>query len=502
MDMILAGQIAHNARRFPDKTAVAEAGGKRMTYAGLHRASDRFARHLRANKVAKGDCVALLSHSCLDWVVAYIGIVKTGAIAVPINVKLTTEEIVRALRSIDCPFMVAAPEFLSVGDLRGAVGGVFPLDPPVVAAEDDIPLDVVMSPEDIEVILFTGGTTGVSKGVPLSYRNIFWNNVQLIVDTRMHEGDNTILATPLYHAGALNCWLLPHLYLGATATILHPYSPGAFLRAIHEERVTNGWAPPSMTRDLYTHPERHAFDLSSFQRWYAAGGPLSRRDREEIHALIPGVRIFYQYGLTEAGVIVTSLKEYDYERAPDSIGRAFLNCEVKILRPDLSDADVGEIGEIAVKGPAVMRGYYRAPGEGVEVFHDGWLRTGDLGSIDEGGFVYLRDRLKDMIKTGGLNVYSQEVESVLLRHPAVRDVAVIGVPDDKWGEAVTAVVVAGDGADVTEEALIRFAKDNLATYKAPKEVIFLSLDQLPINYSGKILKRELRARLLALRSAN
>ncbi len=216
-----------------------------------------------------------------------------------------------------------------------------------------------------------------------------------------------------------------------------------------------------------------------------------------MHALVPGVKIFYQYGLTEAGVIVTVLKEEDYEKAPDSIGRPFVNFEVKIARDDLSDADVGEAGEILVRGPSVMDGYFERPDATREVFHEGWLRTGDMGAMDADGYVYFHDRLKDMVKTGGLNVYSQEVERALQKHPCVREVAVIGLASDRWGEEVVAVVVPRDGQTVVEADLIAFAKQNLASYKAPKRVVCIDYAELPINYSGKIMKRDLRGRIAA-----
>jgi fatty-acyl-CoA synthase len=210
---------------------------------------------------------------------------------------------------------------------------------------------------------------------------------------------------------------------------------------------------------------------------------------------VPGSKIFYQYGLTEAGVIVTVLKEEDYHLAPDSIGRPFLNFEVKIAREDLTDAPCGEEGEILVRGPSVMDGYFERPDATAAVFHDGWLRTGDMGAMDENGFVYFHDRLKDMVKTGGLNVYSQEVERALQKFPAVREVAIIGLPSEKWGEEVVAVIVARDGMTVVAEEVIAFAKANLASYKAPKRVVTIPYEEMPINYSGKIVKRDLRARI-------
>jgi fatty-acyl-CoA synthase len=237
--------------------------------------------------------------------------------------------------------------------------------------------------------------------------------------------------------------------------------------------------------------------MKTFRSWYVGGGVLSGKDREQMHRLIPDMKIFYQYGLTEAGVIVTVLKEEDYPRAADSIGRPFLNFEVKIANPDLSDANTGTEGEILVRGPSVMDGYFNRPDATRDAFHDGWLRTGDAGTIDESGFVYFRDRIKDMVKTGGLNVYSQEVERVLQRHPKVREAGVIGLPSDRWGEEVTAVIVLHAEHEATEDELIAFTKQNLASYKAPKKVIFVSYDAMPINFSGKIIKRELRARIAA-----
>jgi fatty-acyl-CoA synthase len=273
------------------------------------------------------------------------------------------------------------------------------------------------------------------------------------------------------------------------------YSARKMAEMIGRHKVTNGFAPPSVARELCLAAEQAPEKLATFVRWYIGGGVLGAKDRDRIHSLVPGSKIFYQYGLTEAGVIVTVLKEEDYHLAPDSIGRPFLNFEVKIAREDLTDAPYGEEGEILVRGPSVMDGYFERPDATAAVFHEGWLRTGDMGAMDENGFVYFHDRLKDMVKTGGLNVYSQEVERALQKFPAVREVAIIGLPSEKWGEEVVAVVVARDGTTVEAAELIAFAKANLASYKAPKRVVVIPYDEMPINYSGKIVKRDLRARI-------
>ena len=501
--MLVGQHVEHNARRFPEKVALREAHGREWTYAELNAFANRAAHALRATGIGHGDKVGMLCDSRLEWVGLYVGIVKLGAVAVPVNYRLTPAEIVDNLADADARLLFALEALAThvralLPGLRtvlvdGAQGDC--LDT-FLADRSTTDIDADVQASDANVILFTGGTTGRSKGVVLSHENLFWNSLDEIIDTHMHEGDNTLLATPLHHSAALNCWLLPHLYLGATATLLPKYSAEAMLRAIAAHRVTNAFSPPSVAREIYLHPLARELDLSSFRRWYIGGGILVNQDRDAIHALIPGLRIYFQYGLTEAGPIVTVLKEEDVDRGAGSIGRAFINFEVKILREDSSDAELCQEGEIAVRGPAVMAGYYKQPAATQAVFHNGWLRTGDSGVMDASGFVYFRDRLKDMVKTGGLNVYSQEVERVLAQHPAVREVGIIGMPSEKWGEEVTAIVALRPDRSVDADELIAYGREHLAAYKVPKRVLFIPYEEMPINFSGKVMKRELRARYL------
>lgn len=501
--MLVGQHVEHNARRFADKVALREAHGREWTYAQLNAFANRTAHALRAAGVGHGDKVGMLCDSRLEWVGLYVGIVKLGAVAVPVNYRLTAAEMAEnlsdadarllfALQSLATPVCALLPELRTVL-IDSAQGNCLAA---LLQAQPDTDIVAEVQASDANVILFTGGTTGRSKGVVLSHENLFWNSLDEIIDTHMYEGDNTLLATPLHHSAALNCWLLPHLYLGATATLLPKYSAEAMLRAIAAHRVTNAFSPPSVAREIYLHPLARDLDLSSFRRWYVGGGVLADQDRDAIHALIPGVQIYFQYGLTEAGPIVTVLKEEDVDRGAGSIGRAFINFEVTILRDDLSMAELGEEGEIAVRGPAVMSGYYKRPDATQAVIHNGWLRTGDSGVIDADGFVYFRDRLKDMVKTGGLNVYSQEVERILAQHPAVREVGIIGMPSEKWGEEVTAIVALRPGRSVEADELIAYGREHLAAYKVPKRVLFIAYEEMPINFSGKVLKRELRSRYL------
>jgi len=498
----VAVHVARNARKFPKRTALIGERGRR-TYAQLDEEATRLANYLLAQGMAAGDKVTLLAKSSINWVVAFVAIAKIRAVCVPLNYRLMPDDIANSIADAKCKFVlttadfqashlakVALPQALIDDDAAGPHG----LRAILESHAPEIPPQRY-SDDDLQIIMFTGGTTGRSKGVMLRNRQVFCNTVHEALDTDMTERDNTILATPLHHAAALNCWLLPHLYLGACATIMTDYSAPKMIDMIAQHQVTNGFAPPSVARELYLAAQDAPEKLATFRRWYIGGGVLGPKDRERIHALVPGSKIYYQYGLTEAGVIVTVLKEEDYHLAPDSIGRPFVNFEVKIARDDLTDATLGEEGEILVRGPSVMEGYFERPDATAEVFHQGWLRTGDMGAMDENGYVYFHDRLKDMVKTGGLNVYSQEVERALQKFPAVREVAIIGLPSEKWGEEVVAVVVARDGMSVDADELIAFAKANLASYKAPKRVVVIPYDEMPINYSGKIVKRDLRARI-------
>jgi len=481
----------------PAKTAVVD-DHRRLTYAELDHESDRIAAALGARGVRAGDRIGLLAGASAEWVLAYFGIVKLGAIATALNYRETPDRLAAMMRSVEVSLLFASaeahaglagqsglPEFIELS--REALDEL--------AAGHTPGAPVAIRSADGNVILFTGGTTGVSKGVLLTHDNLFWNATNEIIDTRMTEWDTTLLGTALHHSAALNTWLLPHLYLGGTAAILREFNADNWIEMMQRERATNGFTPPTMARQIVKHPCAAKADWRSFNRWYSGAGILPRHERAEMEALKPGLGIYYEYGLTEAGPIVTVLQPEDYDRAPDSIGRAVRHSEIRMLREDRTVAQPGEVGEIAVRGPAVMGGYFNRPEETAKVFHDGWLLTGDLGVMDDGGFITFHDRSKDMIKTGGLNVYSQEVEHVLARHPAVREVAVIGTTDPHWGEMVTAVITLHDGQSASADDLIAFARQDLGGYQTPKQIVFMSYDELPKNYLGKILKRELRTKV-------
>ena len=487
-----------HARQRPAKTAIVD-DRRRLTYAELDQETDNLAAAFAARGVRNGDRIGILAGASVEWVLVYLSIVKLGAVATALNYRETPDRLAAMMQSVGVTLLFTDT------DSRAALSDISGL-PEIIelsaASLDDLKARHReqhtfgrVQPTDGNVILFTGGTTGVSKGVLLSHANLFWNVVNEALATRMTEWDTTLLGTALHHSAALNTWLLPHLYLGGTAVILREFTADAWIDMMQREHVTNGFTPPTMARQVVKHPNVGKADWRRFRRWYSGAGILPRHEREEMESLNPDLGIYYQYGLTEAGPIVTVLQPEDYDLAPGSIGRAVRNCEIRMLREDRTDAPRDTVGEIAVRGPAVMSGYFNRPEETAKVFHDGWLLTGDLGVMDANGFITFHDRSKDMIKTGGLNVYSQEVEHVLAKHPAVREVAVIGTQDDHWGEMVTAVITLHDGMSANENDLISFARKDLGGYQTPKRILFMSYDELPKNYLGKILKRELRIKV-------
>ena len=496
--MLLSGQIARNARKHPEKVALIDKSGS-TTYIQLEERSNQISHALVELGIKPGAKIAFVASASRAWVEAFTGILKAGATAVPLNYRETPEQISMMLEDSAAQLLFVSKHHLETyHDVFSA------LSIPVIHLEaltdfyighEIYPLNLEVNSQEPAVMLYTGGTTGRSKGVLLSHENLFWNSLNEIIDTGMVEDDNTLIATPLHHSAALNCWLLPHLYLGATITILEKYDTGDVIAAIAREKVTNTFMPPSLAREFILHPASSVSDLTSFTRWYVGSGILTQADRNAMKEKIPGVKILYQYGLTEAGPIATVLKDHEYDLAPGSIGKPFRNVEVDIVDETGKSLPPGEIGEIVLRGPTIMLGYHNRPEANEEVLsEDGWLHTGDLAHRDANGYLYFYDRLKDMIKTGGLNVYSQEVESVIAKHPKVREVAIIGLSNERWGEEVTAIIVLNNDCTCSAEEISLHARETLASYQIPKQVKFIPYEEMPFNHNGKIMKRELRQR--------
>jgi acyl-CoA synthetase (AMP-forming)/AMP-acid ligase II len=347
--------------------------------------------------------------------------------------------------------------------------------------------------EDEAFIMFTGGTTGTLKGAILTHKNLLWNIICKTAENQFPTLDDIIYyPMQMYHTAALGRFL-SFMYAGGTFIASSSFDPEKYLAMVERERTTCIVGNSTIWNMLLDVQRRKSYNTGSIKRWLHSQGPLDPSLREEVESLLfPNGRAYVTYALTEASPGVTVLKPEDIPSHWSSVGRPYMCTEVRIADPeDDSPLVPGEIGEILVRGPTVMKGYYGNPEETRRALREGWLHSGDMGKYDERGFLYVVDRLKDMIKSGGINVYSREVEEILCKHPHIEEASVIGVPHEKWGESVRAVVVPKKGSSLTEDIILGHCRKHLAGYKRPTSVVFV--DSLPkLSISGKVLKRFLR----------
>ncbi|WP_340537212.1 fatty acyl-CoA synthetase [Nocardioides sp. GXZ039] len=503
-----------SAARHPDKTAIID-GPTRFTFAEFDSVVDRVAAALVDAGLAKGDRLALLSHNCWQFAVLNFAAARVGVVLVPINFMLGADEIAYILDHSDAAAFVVEDGLFDVADaaLR-ALGrdirlrAVIRLDDTSDSADpladgwidfqewddrDGVPPDVEVADDDPVRMMFTSGTESRPKGALLTSRSLMWQYVSCAIDGSMSSDDVELHTLPLYHCAQLDCFLGVDVYLGATSVILRGPDPAAVLAAISEHGVTKYFAPPTVWIGLLRSPDFEGADLSTLRKGYYGASPMPVEILKEMRERLPEVSLWNFYGQTEMSPLATILGPEDQFTYAGSAGRAALNVETRIVDPEGSSVDplpVGEVGEIVHRSPHATLGYYRDEKKTAEAFAHGWFHSGDLGYLDEGGRLYVVDRKKDMIKTGGENVASREVEEAIYAMPGVAEVAVFGVSHPRWVEAVAAVVVPKDGADITADDVVAHARSTLAGYKAPKYVVLA--DSLPKNPSGKILKRDLR----------
>ena len=481
----------------PGKTALVQAGVTR-TYAELAQNTTRLAHGLAARGVGRGDRVAFLGLNSVELVEAMFATAKLGAVFLPLNTRLAPPETAWILADSGVKLLIAAPGFDSVAgapeierlplDLisadavsRGGADGL--------RSEQAASLDLPIGHDDLFMIQYTSGTTGRPKGVMLTHGNIIWNVYNLLVDVDIRSDEVALVTAPLFHTAALNQVLFPTLLKGGTALIEAKFDPDHAIELIEEHGVTLLFGVTSMYLALARSPRWAHAGLRTLRSALSGGAPLPLALLQAY--LDRGLMIIQGYGLTEASPGVTMLRAADGVRKIGSAGTACFFTDVRVVTPDGADVAVGEPGEVQAQGPHVTPGYWQQPDATQAAFADGgWLRTGDLAQVDDEGYLYIVDRLKDMIISGGENIYPAEVEQALYTHPAVAECAVIGVPDAKWGEVGRAVVVLRDGHQATEEELIAHLDGQLARYKIPKSVAFAAA--LPHNASGKLVKPDLR----------
>jgi fatty-acyl-CoA synthase len=501
----IADLLHRTAQREPDRTAIVYRD-LRQTYAELDAAVSRTAGALAARGVAAGDRIAIFSHNNHAFVVCYFALARLGAVSVPINFMLGPDEVGYVLAHAQATGLIAedalvpvAAQIPAVADLarRGVIpdhGGGTPDGWESVtdwmAFEGVAAPDVVIGDDDLAQLIYTSGTEARPKGAMLTHRSLIAQYVSCVTDGEMTGDDIEVHSLPLYHCAQLHCFLTPGIYLGATNVVLPGADPALILAAIETERATKLFCPPTVWISLLRHPDFDRRDLSSLRKGYYGASIMPVEVLKEIAARLPGIALFNFYGQTEMGPLATVLKPADQVRKAGSAGRAALNVETRVVDEADQPVPSGEIGEIVHRSPHAMLGYWRDPERTAETFAHGWFHSGDLGIMDGDGYLTVVDRKKDMIKTGGENVASREVEEAIYQHPAVAEVAVFGLPHPRWIEAVTAAVVVRDGHAVSGEELIAHCRERLGSFKVPKHVALV--DALPKNASGKLLKRELR----------
>ncbi|MCD2114113.1 acyl-CoA synthetase [Rhodococcus rhodochrous] len=499
--------LRRTALRVPDKAAIISAD-RSFTYAEFDEAVNRTANALAVRGIVAGDRVAILSHNSWEVCVLTYALARLGALMVPINYMLNSDEVAyilnhsqaRGLVVEDTLFDVAASAVDAAG-VELVVRGWVPIaatptpagweavaewvdsgDPgePPVRVDDDDPIR----------LMYTSGTESRPKGALLSSRSLISQYISCIVDGEMSSDDVEIHALPLYHCAQLDCFLGPDIYVGATSIIVSRPDPELLLRTIQEHKATKLFCPPTVWISLMRSPSFDSTDLSSLRKGYYGASPMPVEVLQELQRRLPDVRLWNFYGQTEMAPLATILKPHEQMARAGSAGRPALNVETRLIDDAGNDVGVGEVGEIVHRSPQATLGYFRDDAKTVEAFRDGWFHSGDLGVFDEDGYLTVVDRKKDMIKTGGENVASREVEEAIYTLSGVEEVAVFSTPDPKWIEAVTAVIVMREGADLDEEKVMAHCRTVLAGYKVPKHVFFQTA--LPKNPSGKILKRDLR----------
>ncbi|GIX48517.1 MAG: fatty-acid--CoA ligase [Candidatus Tectimicrobiota bacterium] len=508
--MTLTQILERAVRYFPQQTACV-AGDVRLTYRELHARVNRLANALRGLGVQPGDRVAVLSANSLPYLELYYATAALGAPIVPLNFRLAPAELAYILQDSGSSVLVvgeghealgaetlqrleARPRLITTAPAGWA--GAQAYEELLAQASPDF-TPVAVAEDHLAGLFYTSGTTGHPKGVMLSHRNLMSNALHFLAAVQEEEGEVYLHCCPMFHLadGPTSHRIT---WLGGTHVILPGFDAEAVLEAIARERVTSLLLVPTMINFLVNHPRVTQYDLSSLRRICYGASPMPVELLRRA-AKVFGCPFIQLYGLTETSPLLTMMhpKYLAFEgeeakvRRLASCGRAVPGVEVRVVNARMEDVQPGEVGEIVARGPNVMRGYWNKPEETAAAFRDGWFCTGDLATVDAEQFIFIVDRKKDMIITGGENVYSTEVENVLYQHPAVLEAAVIGVPDERWGEAVLALVVLKPGMAATEAELIAHCRERIAHYKCPRRVEFRS-EPFPKSGSGKILKTVLR----------
>ncbi len=507
--MLLHDYLDYRAREHPDEE-FAVLGDRRMLYREALDEVNRLANGFVSAGLQLGDRIAVLSKNSIEYAIVYYAASKAGVVPVPLNYRLAPPEWAFIVNDAGAKMLIAADELVSAidgirGDLKSvdrfvAIDAVGPEGweeyRKLVDGQPTTPPERTVTDDDDVYQMYTSGTTGHPKGAVITHRALAAQLVQVTMLIHGEPGARTLIVVPMYHAaGAISTFVC--VYWGGCLYIQADFNPPEVVRALDEERVLTATLVPAMIQGLLVHvPDAAKRQYQDLQQITYGASPIAE---ETLRRAMDVFKCDFAqaYGMTETIAVLTYLFPADHRLAVKeradlllSAGRPVVGTDLRIVDEDDTPLPNGTIGEIIARGPQLMRGYWNLADESAEALKGGWMHTGDAGTMDDDGYIYIQDRVKDMIVSGGENVYPRVVEDVLFQHPAVADAAVIGVPDEQWGETVKAIVVLREGQTATAEELIDFCRDKLAGFERPRSAEFI--DELPRNPSGKVIKRQLR----------
>ncbi|UOR10916.1 long-chain-fatty-acid--CoA ligase [Halobacillus amylolyticus] len=510
MGPTLKSMFEQTVAKFPNKEGIVDVRlGTRWTYQEWDEEVNRLANALTDSGVHKGDKVSTVLFNTAEFATTLFACMKIGAVFNPINFRLTSNEISFIIKDADPKIVLfekaTAPQLKAIANERTHIG-FWTIDEQrdvalarnyydVIEGVDRTRPDYVVEEEDYYAIMYTSGTTGAPKGVLHTHRDMVDQALILTATLRLTNQDRGLTVAPMFHCAELHCTFLPRVMMGASTVILHHFDAKEMIQTIREEQISTLFAAPTMW-NMILQEKFSKRDFETFRQGLYGGAPMAPALTTRLHETL-GVQLIQAYGMTEMGPAITVLLEDEQLMKAGSAGRALINHEVRVVRTledgpaepdDICKPD--ELGEIIVRGPSMMPGYYNRREDSEEVLYKGWYHSGDIGSFDEDGYLWVSDRVKDMIISGGENIYSREVEDALFEHPSILDAAVVGEPDEMWGERVVAYVV--KKGDLEQDELEEFciSGNRLARYKRPRRYVFV--DELPRNASGKLQKFKLR----------
>jgi acyl-CoA synthetase (AMP-forming)/AMP-acid ligase II len=500
--LVIGEILARWARKTPGNEAFVFKN-QRVTFGAFNTRVNRLANALVKLGIAKGDKVAVLFMNCIEILECYMAVCKIGAVVVSINFRLVDREISYQLDQSDAKAVIYSGTFHNIiSSLRDQqpkvahyichsekeIKEAIQYDALLAKSSPQEPL-VYVQDDDPAFIMYTSGTTGKPKGAVITHKNLLVEVTNILLENDIKKGDRSLFSAPLFHVAALVHMLLI-FYLGGRSVIMDKFEPRDFLRLVEKEKITVGMLIPAMWIFLLQEPGISEYDTRTLRNVGTGGAVLPVEVMRKAMDAFPNVGIYNIFGQTETSSCTTLLYPEHAFSKEGSVGRRIVNLEARIVDVADNDVAVGQVGEIIYRGPTIMKEYYNNPQATADAIREGWFHSGDLVREDEDGFIWVVDRKKDMIISGGENIYPAEVEEVLFSHPKIVEAAVIGVPDPQWGESVKAIVVPQKGETLTAEEIIEHCKTHMASYKKPKTVEFVA--ELPRNAAGKVRKFELR----------